>query len=319
VNTMHAYLLATAMGAALGLVPCHAAAAVLHPYSQISSDTVHLSDLFGDLANTADRALGAAPAPGARIVVSSPQLAAIARDYDVDWRPQSGGEQVIVERRADLVSQARIVNALRAALTQAGAPADFDLATPDLQPVMIPAGAVAEPDVSQLSYDPAVNRFTALVSVSVPGAPSVQMRVSGQVVAMVQASVATRRLSPGTVLQQGDLRPARVRAALLRASGAVVDAVGMAMRHDLAAGQVLTSADLTRPSLVERGGLVRMSLVSDGLALSAQGIANESGARGDRIRVENPMSHLVVIAEVTGAGEVRVAPREAVVTLVSAQ
>ena len=67
---MHAYLLATAMGAALGLVPCHAAAAVLHPYSQISSDTVHLSDLFGDLANTADRALGAAPAPGARIVVS---------------------------------------------------------------------------------------------------------------------------------------------------------------------------------------------------------------------------------------------------------
>ena len=62
-----------------------------------------------------------------------------------------------------------------------------------------------------------------------------------------------------------------------------------------------------------------MTLNSDGIALSAQGIATESGARGDRIRVENPASHLMVEAEVTGEGEVRVTPRAAAITLVSAR
>ena len=67
-----------------------------------------------------------------------------------------------------------------------------------------------------------------------------------------------------------------------------------------------------------RGALVRMVLDSDGLSLTAQGIAAEAGARGDRIRVENPLSHRIVQAEIVGPDMVRVAPREAAVTLVSA-
>ena len=111
-----------------------------------------------------------------------------------------------------------------------------------------------------------------------------------------------------------------MRAALLHGAPAInpLDAPGMALRHDVPAGQVLTLADLIRPSMIARGALVRMSLDSDGLSLSAQGIAAEAGARGDRIHVENPLSHRMVLAVVTGPGEVRVAPREAAITLVSA-
>jgi flagella basal body P-ring formation protein FlgA len=298
-----------------------ASAAMLRPYTQIASATVRLSDLFAELGATADRDLGAAPAPGARIVIGSPQLAAIARDFGVDWRPSSGGEQAIVERRAEMLHPSEIVAALREALRAGGAPQDFDLATPDLQPVPIPVGSAAAPAIDQLNYDAQTSRFTARVEIAIAGEAGVQMRVSGQVIAMTQALVATHRLAPGSQLAKGDLRPARVRLSSLRATPSIAeqDALGQLLRHDLAEGQVLTVADLAHASLVERGSLVRMSLDSDGLSLSAQGVARESGGRGDHIRVENPLSHLMVVAEVTGPGEVRVAPREAVVTLVSAQ
>ncbi len=297
-----------------------AQAAILRPFTQITGGTVRLADLFDNLGSTPDRILGAAPAPGARITVASPQLAAIARDFNVDWRPQTGGERAIVERRADAMPQSRITEALRQALAANGAPDIFDIASPDIQPVLLPAGAIADPAVSQLSYDPQTARFTALVAIAVPDSESVQIRVSGQVIPMAITAVAATRLSPGHLVTASDMRPGRVRAALLRGASSIrpQDALGMAVRHDVTPGQILTLADLTHPALVQRGALVRMLLDSDGLSLSAQGIAAEAGARGERIHVENPLSHRVVMAEVMGPDTVRVAPNAAAVTLVSA-
>jgi flagella basal body P-ring formation protein FlgA len=312
-------LMAAVIGGAC-VLPNLAAGATLRPFSRIAGENVHLADLFDDLGSTPDRTLGSAPAPGARILVRAPQLAAIARDYNVDWRPRSGDEQTVVERGGELLAQNRITAALRAALNDAGAPADFDIAAPDLQPVMVPAGSVANISVSGLGYDANTAHFTALVSITADASPPVQMRVSGEVVAMVQAVVAARHLAPNNVVDSADVRPARVRAVLLHGAApvAAADVAGMALRHDVSVGQVLTTNDLRHPSLVDRGSLVRMSLDSEGLALSAQGIAREAGARGDHIHVENPVSHLIILAEVTGTGQVRVAPRDAVVTLVSA-
>ena len=63
-----------------------------------------------------------------------------------------------------------------------------------------------------------------------------------------------------------------------------------------------------RPALVQRGSVVEMQLQSPGISLVAQGVALESGATGERIRVQNPSSHAVVEAEVMGPGRVRVTP-----------
>lgn len=313
-------LLAATLAVAATITPCPAAAALLRPFSQITAATIRLGDLFDNLGTTPDRVLGHAPAPGGRIVVGSPQLAAIARDFNVDWRPQTGGEQAIVERRGDLLSAAKVSAALRRALTDGGAPAEFDVASPDIQPILLPVGGTADPVISQLSYDPQIGRFTAQVSVGALDGDAIQLRVSGQVIPMAMAMVASTRLAPGSLVRDGDVRLSRVRAALLHgaASASLEDALGMMVRHDVAAGQVLARSDLARPDLIARGGLVRMSLNTEGLSLSAQGVAVEAGARGDRIHVENPLSHQIVLAEVTGPGEVRVAPREPVVSLASA-
>jgi flagella basal body P-ring formation protein FlgA len=69
--------------------------------------------------------------------------------------------------------------------------------------------------------------------------------------------------------------------------------------------------DLTHPVLVARNASVRMALDAGPIALAAEGLALEEGAMGAHIRVQNPNSHAVMVAEVTGAGAVRIMPNHA--------
>ncbi len=316
---MHKTLL-LASAFVLGL-PVLGWAANLKPYTQINADTVRLGDLFDDLGTTPDRVLGKGPVPGAKITVESPQLAAIARDFNVDWRPTSGSEHSVIERRGDILSRAVINAALRTALVAAGAPPEAEIAMPDPQPITIPTGTTPVPDISQCAYDPQSSHFTALVTVASPDMPSTQQRVSGNVIVLTSAAVLTHRLARGAEITSADIEPKTVRAGLLRGNAAIVPAlaIGMILKHDVPAGQPLTALDIDRPELVQRGSLVRMSLVTGGISLGAQGIARDSGAMGERIHVENPNSHAIVEAEVSGVGEVRVEPRGGAVNLVSAQ
>jgi flagella basal body P-ring formation protein FlgA len=309
------------VSAAAIALPIAAHAATLRPFTETTAATVRLTDLFDDLGATPDRVLGRGPAPGERIVVSAPQLAAIARDFNVDWRPSTGAEQAEVARRGDTLPRAVILAAVRQALRAAGAPDGSDIVMPDAQPMVIPAGSHPIPDISQCSYDPTAGRFTALVSVSTPDMPSMQQRISGAVVVLTAAIVPTHRLPRGSVIAAADVQPMRVRVNLLHGNTAIQpeQAEGMVLKHDVAAGQPLTSLDVARPDLVLRGSLVHMTLSSAGIALAAEGIAKDSGAQGDRIRVENPTSHAIVQAEVIGPESVRVAPQRAIVALVSAQ
>jgi len=296
-------------------------AATLRPYCQVAGGIVHLADLFDDLGATPDRALGRAPEAGERITVEAPQLAAIAHDFGVAWRPQSGAERAVVERSSQSLGQAEMGAILRQALEEAGAPPRADIAMPAFEPILLPTGARPEIQISQLSYDAASSRFTALVSVSVPDVPPAERRISGQAIPMVDAVVPTHMLSIGTIVSAQDVQPARVREGLLHGRTQITPeaAIGMAARHTIAAGQPLTTADLMRQTLVVRGATVHMTLASGGIALSAQGIAVDQGSLGDRIRVQNPASRAIVEADVTGAGEVTIEPRAAAISLAAAQ
>jgi flagella basal body P-ring formation protein FlgA len=316
---MRLFLLAAS--AASICLPGVSYAAMLRPYTEIAAPTVRLADLFSDLGSTPDRDLGRAPAPGARIIVGAAQLAAIARDFNVDWRPATGTELAVIERRGETLPRSVIADALRGALEAAGAPPGSDISMPDTQPIIIPAGSKPIPEIVQCSYEPAGGRFTALVSVSAPDMPQIQSRVSGAVMVLTSAAVPTRRLARGAVINVSDIRMMRVRINSLHGNAAIQtdQAEGMVLKHDVASGQPLTSLDVSRPDLVQRGSLVHMTLNTDGIALVAEGIAKEPGAEGDKIRVENPTSHVVVEAEVIGPDSVRVAPRRATITLAAAQ
>jgi flagella basal body P-ring formation protein FlgA len=255
--------------------------------------------------------LGAAPAPGDTITVQAAQLAAIARDYGVDWRPESGAERIVVQRLGTRLAQAAFLPQLQAALAELGAPADGDISLPGFDPPMLPVGATPVATITEGNFDPASGRFTARLSVVLPDGPAISARLGGQVQSVVLAAVLTHPVRPGTVLLAQDLRAARVHAGLLRGNVPISPeaALGQALRHAMPPGEPLTASDVTRPILVARNSAVHMRLDAGVINLSAQGVALEDGGIGQTVRVQNPSSRVVVMATVLGAGEVRVVPQ----------
>lgn len=287
-----------------------ASAASLRSATALRAPVVVLADLFDDAGPRAGRVLGPAPAPGERIVVEAPQLAAIARQFGVDWRPAGPADRAVLERPGKLLPRAAVIAAVRDALPAAGAPADADLDLPGFEAPMIPAATVPDITVEQLDYDAGTARFTAALVVAGEGMAPLRLRISGRADAMVDGIVAARLLRPGTALAPGDVRVARIRATLLRdaSPASPAAAAGMAPRHTIAAGQPVTMADLERPPAVTKGARVSLLVAAPGLEVQADGIAQEAGAVGDTVRVLNPVSRMVIEGTVVAPGRVDVAP-----------
>ena len=268
---------------------------------------MRLSDLFAGLASP-DRVLGAAPAPGERIQLMAPQLAAIARDYGVDWRPITGAEQTTLQCDSTPYTMAQVLLLLRPRLSAAGAPEDAVISLPEFTPPLFPKGSKPEAELTDFVYDTVFNRFTANLNFTAQDTPPVTIRLAGAVAQMVDAAVLTQKLRGGSVLTEDDVRATRLPAASLRGEIALSRnaVLGLALRRDLPAGKPLVPGDLTRPILVARNAAIRMELDAGAIALSAEGVALEEGAMGAHIRVQNPSSHAVMLGEITGADQVRI-------------
>ena len=287
-----------------------ATAATLRPATSLTGPLVHLSDLFDDAGPAAQRVLGPGPAPGGRIVVEAPQLAAIARQFGVDWRPASPADRAVLDRPGRMLPREQVIEALRSALEAAGAPAECEIELPGFAPPVIPAESTAQPVATQMDYDAATGRFSAILSVTGDGMAPINMRLGGRALETLELPVAAERLMAGNLLRASDLRLARVRASLVHSEVArrPDDATGRVVRHTVPAGQPLPLADLEPPPLIQKGATVLIQLDSAGLTLTGQGQALEAGAAGQRIRVLNPASRAVLEAEVTGPNRVRVEP-----------
>jgi flagella basal body P-ring formation protein FlgA len=112
------------------------------------------------------------------------------------------------------------------------------------------------------------------------------------------------------VISAFDLQTERVRAHALHADVArdQQQVLGMRLRRPAAAGEPLALDDLMRPGAVEKGASVTMQIQTGGLTATAQGLALSAAAPGERIRVLNPLSRMVVSGEVLPTGIVAVAP-----------
>jgi flagella basal body P-ring formation protein FlgA len=292
------------------LVCVQAQAAALRSMTTLHGPNVFLRDLFDDAGANADRLLGPGPGPGGRIIVEAPQLNAIARQYNVAWRSVSRGDRAVLEWPGRRMRKEEAVEAVRLAVTAAGAADDVDIDLSGFIPPLVPAEMATVSTVSQLEYDSNTGRFTASLTVTGDGIDPIDARISGRVDEMVEAPVALTRLRPETVLHPDDLRMARIRtpASPNEIARSIDQLVGMQLRRPVAAGQPLRLVDLTRPPLVQRGSTVQIELSSTGLSLTGQAIAMDAGADGERIRVQNITSHAFLFAQVVGPGQVRVTP-----------
>ena len=292
------------------LLPITAHAAILRPIAELRGPVIRLSDLFDDLGTAPDRPLGTAPSPGGRLVVEAPQLAAIARQFAVAWKPASSADRIVLERPGRPLARDPALQAVRAALTAIGVGDDCEITLDGFASPLVPVDSDPVPLVSRLVHDKDSGKFTATLSVAADGMEPAQVRITGRADLMLLLPVTTGRLNAGTVLQARDLRPGRVRASLVHGDVAEqpAEALGKELRHSVQAGQPLKRADLAPPALVLKGHSIQMTLQTAGLTLIGQGQALESAGLGEHVKVLNPMSQAVLDAEVVGAGQVRVSP-----------
>lgn len=280
----------------------------------LQGPNVFLRDLFDDAGTNAAALLGPGPDPGGRIVVEAAQLDAIARHYGVAWRSGSRADRVVLEWPGRPLRLDEATEVLRAALLSAGIGADCDIDLPGFAPPLVPAGIPVAPTVSQLEINRETGRFTALLTIADDTPRGIDVRVGGQIVAMVETPVARTNLPADTILRSADLHMARVRAGTPGQDlpKSVEEVVGMQIRRPIGAGQYLRPVDLVRPPLVRKGASVRIALETAGLSVTGSAVAMDSGAEGETIRVQNITSRALVYARVIGPDQVRVtaaAPR----------
>jgi flagellar basal body P-ring formation protein FlgA len=296
-----------------------AQAASLRTMTTLHGPNIFLRDLFDDAGRYADARLGPSPEPGGRIIVEAAQLNFLAKQYGVAWQSVSASDRAVLEWPGRPLRREEALEAIRLAVSAAGAPEDWDIDLPAFAPPVVPFDTTAVPTVSQLDYDRESGRFTAVLSITGEGINPINTRISGQVQTMTEVPVAATRLLPETVLRADDIKMARVRAALAQGDVArsIDDVIGMELRRPIAAGQPLRTSDVARPALVRRGAVVQMQLEAGGLSVSGPGVAVDAGVEGDRVRVQNMNSRAIVTAQVIGRGLVRVIPGTQAITQVA--
>jgi flagella basal body P-ring formation protein FlgA len=175
-----------------------------------------------------------------------------------------------------------------------------------LQPPVAPRIPRGEPsvEVSHLSKREPCGRFFVAMKVMAEG------RLAGY------ARVELEGSWTGTLLKaKEDLRRKSI-----PASGQVEDAPfegqppagalsvlpeGYRLRQPVQAGRFITRADLEPIPLVVAGDRVKLTAVYESLSISTEGVARNSAALGERVRVELMGSRKLVQAQASGEGQVR--------------
>src|SRR5690606_30212151 len=110
----------------------------------------------------------------------------------------------------------------------------------------------------------------------------------------------------GEPLRAEDLRHERRNVS--RLNGAyltrIKDAEGMVLKHPVPAGSVLAARLVERPKIVRRGQRVPVVVRSGTLAVRSDGEALADAAEGDRVRVRNVSSRMVIEGVVGADGAV---------------
>lgn len=163
------------------------------------------------------------------------------------------------------------------------------------------------------TFTPPGQRSGAHVNVGVrcPTAPAWSLYVPVRLEVAADVLVLAAPAGRGDVLGRDQLRVETRDVARLSGDWLtqMEDAEGMMLRRLVQPGAVLTHSMLDRPDLIRRGDRVRLQSGRGGFAVQSEGEALSNAAAGDRVRVRNLHSRLVVEGVVEPGGAVRTGQR----------
>lgn len=263
----------------------------------VASPYVRLSDIFDNVPQDKDAVVAPAPAPGAQAAYTVDWLESTARSKGLDWRPASRYDTVTVVRDSQLVGRTEITEALRPYLADQGMPlqAEIVLNTRD-NLIPVAAGAATSVGVLEATYDPAGQRFTAVVEVPAGAPGAARQYIAGRVHLTTAVPVLVASMRQGDRITARDIDWVTVRVDQLKRD-TITDPeqlIGRTPRRFVQAGTPVQGIEIDKPRLISKGATVTMIYHTPYMQLTAQGRALEHGAQGDQVRIQNMQSNQTV-------------------------
>lgn len=273
-----------------------------------------------DLVQTADSLDAQAKAAlGAQMVMSAPRLGRTAKisgsrirsllrqaklpvGYSILIPPQ-----IMISSQSQRISTRQMANAFRSTLTkrlgERAKQADIHSIQAGRE-VVVPAGEL-EISVRIMSKS-LMGRVTGQVDILVDGSRAAQRRIEAVVDLYGPVVVARSSLSRGHIIGKHDVRVVKLnRGAISKAvATATGDVIGLRTKGPVPAGEPLALNRLERAPLIKRGDVVTMIWNDHGFKITAKGKAEETGYKGESIRLLNLASKREVYGRVRSPGSV---------------
>jgi flagellar basal body P-ring formation protein FlgA len=233
----------------------------------------------------AEHIIGFAPAPGAQRRFSAGDVNRLAASNGVI---SEAGEVAAVcfERKLTPLTKEQVIAALRASL-----PAGAELELLEFSHVQIPEGTLEfsrnglPPTRQDSPKDPVIWRG----NVKYAAAQSMPVWAKARVWISIPSVIAVQDLPPGKPIEPDQIRMGNIDSGPYSKSEALSaeEAVGLAPRRPIRAGQPIPRSAVETPLLVERGEMVGLEARVGGAFLKSQVRAEGSGRVGDAIPVRN--------------------------------
>lgn len=146
------------------------------------------------------------------------------------------------------------------------------------------------------------------VAVSVDDKDYGHLTLAGRVDRFTRAVCARRPVAQDEILTNADLELKKIKVSQgsHRYMASLGEAVGKQARLPIRAGAFVRTNMVTSPELIRKGDRVKILAVSGNLRVATIGVAKESGALGDQVRVENIASGKTVVGRVNNGAVVEV-------------
>ena len=275
----------------------------------VDGNYVRLGDLFRNTGDMTDVIVAYAPAPGKQAVFDANWLYRVAQKNRLSWRPLTPRDRAVVRRDSYVVTRQEIEDHILDRLREQGETKDMRVFISNRSLRLHVAGdASTTVGIEDLALDQRSRRFSALVVAPSDDPAARRVRVTGRVFEMTEVPVFGRRLLAGTVIRKGDIQWIKVRADHIQRDTITdtKDLIGLETTRSLRDGKPIRVSEVRRPVMVTKGNFVTMVLRGPTMLLTARGRAQESGSKGDVIRITNTQSNQLVEAVVTGPGSVSV-------------
>ena len=268
----------------------------------IDGDVVTVGDLFTNTGTHAKYVLAPAPEAGKKLTLSTDDLMRVAKAFKLDWQPAEY-DYVSLERNASLIDTDMMINALNSSdlHDKIDNKAEIKLSS-HLSGILVEGKETPEMVISNTSYDPQTEKFSASLQIKRDGDVLKEVRLEGIAAIMAKVPMLKFAMPSNTTITRNDIVEVAMPINQMRGDTirSTEDLIGMVAKRSMQANQTVSKSDIVPPVMVKRNELVTIIYKSGAIQLSSKARSMGVGSRGDSVMFMNMSSKKSFEAKVTG-------------------